>query len=144
MKNLTAIMLFSMLCGVASAQSTQQPHEIVVSGSQIRQDYPSDLGNVWYDEFEKIQGIYYFANGKSMRLWMWGNRMYAEIDGKNKFLLIAVSPYVFLARNQQVRITIEDPDVSSGDNHATVVLAASLLSSYASKDELVTLLATNR
>jgi hypothetical protein len=144
MKNLAAIILVSMLYGDASAQSTQQPHEIIVSGSQIRQNYPSDLGNVWYDEFEKIKGTYYFANGKSMHLWMWGNRMYAEIDGKNKFLLVAVSPYVFIARNQQVRITIEDPDVSSGDNHATVVLAASLLSSFASKDELVTLLATNR
>jgi hypothetical protein len=141
MKNLTVIMFAGVFYGVASAQSTQQPHEIVVSGSHARQDYPSDLGNLWYDEFEKIQGIYYFTNGKSMHLWMWGNRMYAEIDGKNKFMLVAVAPYVFLSRNQQVRITVEDPDVSAGDTHATVVLPASLLSGIAPQDELVTLLA---
>jgi hypothetical protein len=141
MKIWTGILLVSAYPGMACAQSTEHTHEIVVSASQAQHAFPTGLGNVWYDEFEKIKGTYYFANGKNMNLSMWGNRMYAEIDGKNRFALVAISPHVFFSRNQQVRITIEDPDESVGDITASVVLPASFLPDLAYKDELIKLFA---
>jgi hypothetical protein len=141
MKIWTLMMFVSTYSGVTYGQSTKQAHEILIERRQVRQDNLADLGNIWYDEFEKVKGTYYFENGKYMHLSMWGNRMYAEIEGNNRFALVSASPYVFLGRNQKVKITVEDPDVSSGAIHATVVLASSLLSNLAPKDELITLVA---
>jgi hypothetical protein len=141
MKIWTAIVLATASSGVACAQSTEHTHEIFVSGSEARQDYPASLGNMWYEEFEKVKGTYFFESGKSMHLSMWGNRMYVEIEGMNRFPLVALSPYVFLTRNQQVKITIENPDASSGDICATVVSSTSFLPGLAHTDELVTFFA---
>lgn len=141
MKTLMLTVVVSALSAAASAQTTQTMEEVRISGGQARIEFPADLHNVWYDEFDKVKGTYYLSNGKGMVLSMWGNRMYARIDGMNKVPLVAASPYVFVARNLQMKIMIDDPDASSGDLHATVMLAAPLVSSTQPAQPSVTLLA---
>lgn len=141
MKKLMLIAVVSAVSATASGQSAHTMEQVRVAGSQARIEFPAQLHNMWYDEFDKVKGTYYLSNGKGMVLSIWGNRLYARIDGMNKVALVAAAPYVFVARNLQMKITIDDPDVSTGDLHATVSLAAPLLSSTAPANEFVTLLA---
>lgn len=141
MNKLMTIIALGAACVAASAQTTQTMEEVRISGTQARIEYPADMRNMWVDEFDKVKGTYYLSNGKSMHLSMWGNRMYAKIDGMNKVPLLAASPYVFVARDLQMKIMIDDPDTSSGDINATVMLAAPRLSSTAAASGFVTLVA---
>lgn len=141
MNKLMTIIALGAACVAASAQTTQTMEEVRISGTQARIEYPADMRNMWVDEFDKVKGTYYLSNGKSMHLSMWGNRMYAKIDGMNKVPLLAASPYVFVARDLQMKIMIDDPDTSAGDINATVMLAAPRLSSTAAASGFVTLVA---
>lgn len=141
MNKLMTIIALGAACVAASAQTTQTMEEVRISGTQARIEYPADMRNMWVDEFDKVKGTYYLSNGKSMHLSMWGNRMYAKIDGMNKVPLLAASPYVFVARDLQMKIMIDDPDTSAGDINATVMLAAPRLSSTAAPTGFVTLVA---
>jgi hypothetical protein len=141
MKKLMLMTAMGAACMAASAQTTQTMEEVRVSGAQARIEYPADMRNLWVDEFDKVKGTYYLSNGKSMHLSMWGNRMYAKIDGMNKVPLLAASPYVFVARNLQMKIMIDDPDATTGDINATVMLAAPRLTSTQPAAGFVTLIA---
>lgn len=141
MNKLMMILALGAACVAAGAQTTQTMEEVRISGAQARIEYPADMRNMWVDEFDKVKGTYYLSNGKSMHLSMWGNRMYAKIDGMDKVPLLAASPYVFVARDLQMKIMIDDPDTSSGDINATVMLAAPRLSSTAAATGFVTLVA---
>lgn len=143
MKQLLLVVAASVLATAASAQTTPAVNEVRISGSQARIEYPAVMHNVWYDEFDRIRGTYYLSDGKTMQLSMWGNRMYAKIDGIDRMPLIAASPYVFVARNLQMKLIVDDPDSVNGDGdlHATVILAAPLVSSTAPADSYISLLA---
>lgn len=141
MKKLMIIIALGTLSAAAGAQTTQTMEEVRISGTQARIELPAQLHDVWYDEFDTVKGTYYLSDGKSMQLSMWGNRMYAKVDGMNKVQLVAASPFVFVARDQRMKIMIDDPAASAGAINATVMLAAPRLSSTAGTNEFVTLLA---
>ncbi len=142
MKKLMLILAVSALSAAATAQNTQTLEEVRVMGTQARIEFPAQLHDVWYDEFDTVKGTYYLSDGKTMQLTMWGNRMYAKVDGMNKVQLVAASPFVYVARNLQMKIMIDDPAASEGAINATVMLAAPpQLSSTAGATEFVTLLA---
>lgn len=141
MKKLILFLAVGALAAAATAQTTQTLEEVRIMGTQARIELPAQLHDVWYDEFDTIKGTYYLSDGKTMQLSMWGNRMYAKIDGMNKVQLVAASPYVFVARDRRMKIMIDDPEASPGAINATVMLAAPRLSSTAGADEFVTLVA---
>jgi hypothetical protein len=122
MKKLILIAVVSAWSAAATAQSTQTLDEVRISGAQI--ELPAQLRTVWYDQFDQIKGTYYLSNGKTMQLSLWGNRMYAKIDGMNKAQLVAESPFVFVALDRQMKIMIEDPETST----ASAIKAELLLS----------------
>ena len=141
MKKLMLVLAVSALSAAATAQTTHTLEEVRVLGTQARIEFPAQMHDVWYNEFDTVKGTYYLSDGKTMQLSMWGNRMYAKIDGINKVQLVAASPYVFVARNLQMKIMVDDPAASSGAITATVMLAAPRLSSTVGADEFVTLVA---
>lgn len=141
MKKLILFLAVGALAAAATAQATQTLEEVRIMGKQARIELPAQLHDVWYDEFDTVKGTYYLSDGKTMQLSMWGNRMYAKIDGMNKVQLVAASPYVFVARDRRMKIMIDDPEASTGAINATVMLAAPRLSSTAGADEFVTLVA---
>jgi hypothetical protein len=106
---------------LAFAQDATSIEAIRVSGALSRIELPAQLRNVWADEFDQVKGTYYLANGKTMQLSMWGNRMYAKIDGMDRSQLVAASPYEFVGLDRKMRIRIGDVE-SSGPITAEITM----------------------
>ena len=142
MKTLIVAVLACASCATAAAQEARPPEEVRVTGTQERISLPPQLRNTWYDEFDEVAGEYALSNGGRMALGMWGNRMYARIDGMEKVQLVADSPYVFVGLGRQVKIVMHDPGTQgSGRMSATVLIPAQMLSSNATVGNFVELLA---
>ena len=142
MKALACVAVVAALSGTATAQEIPSPGQVRITAPPERIVLPPQLRNVWYEEFDGIKGTYALSNGKSMQLSMWGNRMYASMGGIGRVQLVAVSPYVFVTRDEQMRIVIEDPTTSSSNRiNATLTLPAHMLSSNVLPGEFVTLMA---
>ncbi|MBQ5946480.1 hypothetical protein [Massilia sp. ST3] len=132
--------LGALLVAPAVTAQTSQP-EVRVSASAPRMVQPG-LGNIWYEEFDMVKGDYALSNGKAMQLSMWGNRMYANIDGMGRTQLVALSPYSFVSRDQQLRIEIADPSLSASTRlDALVMMPARFAGRDAGPGEFVTLVA---
>ena len=142
MKILACVAVVAALSGTATAQDIPLPGQVRITPPPERIVLPPLRHNIWQEEFDAIKGSYALSNGKSMQLSMWGNRMYASMGSIGRVQLVAVSPYVFVTRDEQMRIAIEDPTTSSSNRiNATLTLPAHMLSSTAARGEFVTLLA---
>lgn len=140
MKAYVVVATLATLAAGASAQTQPAVEEIRISAGLARIELPEQLHNVWQNEFDRIQGTYYLSNGKTMQLSSWGNRMYAKIDGMPKRQLAAVSPYVFVARDLQMKIRISNID-AAGPIMADVHLAMPSLARGSSEVTLTRLIA---
>lgn len=141
MKRIIVAVALGALAAGASAQTQPAAEEIRISAGLARIELPEQLHNVWPDEFDRIQGTYRLSNGKTMQLSSWGNRMYAKIDGMPKRQLAAVSPYVFVARDLQLKIRINNVD-GAGPLMADVHLAVPDMAQGSSAVTLTRLIAT--
>ena len=138
---LIAAVLGGLLAPVATAQTDQPPGEVRVSAPAPRLVQPG-LGNIWHEEFDAVKGSYALSNGKAMHLSMWANRMYVKIDGMDKMPLVALSPYAFVSRDQQLRIEVENPALAPSDRiSAMVMMPARFAGREAALGEFVTLVA---
>ncbi len=106
MKKLILAVALGVLAMASTAQTAPAVEEIRISAGLARIHLPENLHNVWQTEFDQVAGTYRLSNGKTMQLSMWGNRMYAKIDGEPRHQLAAVTPYTFVARDLQMRIRI--------------------------------------
>lgn len=125
----------------AGAQSPAAVEAVHISGAMPRIELPEQIRNVWYDEFDQLKGTYYLSNGKTMQLSMWGNRMYAKIDGMPRSQLIAVTPYVFVALDEKMKITIDNNPASDRIN-AELLLAGPAMADGSRADEITRILAS--
>ncbi len=142
MKTLACVAVLAALSGSASAQELPPPGQVRITPPPERIVLPPLRHNVWQEEFDAVKGTYALSNGGSMQLSMWGNRMYASMGSVGRVQLVAVSPYVFVTRDEQMRIAIEDPTTSSSNRiNATLTMPAHMLSSTAAPREFVTLIA---
>jgi len=127
---------------VLAFAQTQQPIEAIrVSGAHQRIELPDQLRNVWPEQFEQVKGTYYLSNGKTMQLSMWGNRMYAKIDGMQRSQLVAATPYEFVGLDRQMRIRIDDVE-GRGPLTAEILLLTPSLSDAGGEGTLTRLIAT--
>ena len=130
-----------LVAPAVTAQTGESPGEVRVSVSAPRTVQPG-LGNLWHEEFDTVKGEYALSNGKTMQLGMWGNRMYVKIDGMQKMQLVALAPYAFVSRDQQLRIDVENPSLSDSSRiNAMVNMPAHLAGRAAAPGEFVTLVA---
>ncbi len=141
MKKLIFAIAIGALCAGAAAQSQLAVDEIRISGSLDRIELPQQLRNVWQDEFDQVKGSYVLSNGKTMQLGMWGNRMYAKIDGMPRAQLVAASPYTFVGLDRKMRIRITDVD-SAGPINAEILLATPALAGVSPAVSYTRLVAT--
>lgn len=142
MKTLIVAVFACAACAMAAAQEARQEEEVRVTGTQERISLPPRLHDAWYDAFDEVAGEYALSNGRRMALVMWGNRMYARIDGMEKVQLVAAAPDVFVGLGGQVKIVVHEP--GAGDTvrmRATVLVPAHMLSGRARMGEFVELLA---
>jgi hypothetical protein len=141
MKKLILAVTLGALSTLAMGQTEPAVEEIRISAGLPRIELPGDLRNVWANEFDQVKGTYRLSNGKTMLLSMWGNRMYAKIDGTPRSQLVAASPYVFVARDLQMKIRIGNID-AAGPITAEVMLAKPNWAGTTSEDTLIRLIAT--
>jgi hypothetical protein len=121
MNKMILALLLGCLASDTVAQDAPPIGEVRISRPVLQIDLPSERRNVWIDEFDQIKGSYRLSNGKTMQLWMWGNRMYARIDGMPRSQLVAASPYVFVALDEKLKISI-DENADSGRNEAEIIM----------------------
>ncbi len=123
MKKLLLVALLSAIGTAAIAQTQMAVDEIRISGALNRIELPEQLRNVWHDEFDQVKGTYRLSNGKTMQLGMWGNRMYAKVDGMARAQLVAASPTSFVGLDRQIQIDITNID-ADGPIQAEILLAS--------------------
>ncbi len=140
MNKLVLLAALGTLAGSASAQAPAID-EVRITRPVAEINLPAEKRNVWVDEFDEIKGTYYLSNGKTMQLWMWGNRMYAKIDGMPKSQLVAASPFEFVALDQQLSIKI-DATAASGRNEAQLVMLVPRMAGTTVIKELTRLVAS--
>ena len=113
------LMLGLLLAGAVTGAVAQVPQvppttpaveEVRVSRPIERISLPQERHNMWADEFDQVKGQYRLANGKKMELSIVGERMVVTIDGMPRKQLVAASPYVFVAKDEQLKITIDEND----------------------------------
>lgn len=131
MKKLILVAALGALSALASAQTQPAVEEVRISANLARIELPDELRNVWQDEFDQVKGTYRLSNGKTMQLSMWGNRMYAKIDGMPRSQLVAASPYVFVGLDRQMRVRIHDVEASGPIKADVLLLTSSLADSTA-------------
>ncbi len=141
MNKIILIALLASVAGTANAQTAPVVDEVRITRPLVRIDLPAQRHNVWADEFDQVKGTYYLSNGKTMQLSMWGNRMYAKIDGMPKTQLAAESPYVFVALDEQLKITIDDSSVP-GRNAAEILMLTPRMAGTAVVKEFTRLVAS--
>jgi opacity protein-like surface antigen len=122
MKKLLLAIALGAMALASSAQSEQAVEDIRISAGLARIELPDELHNVWQTEFDQVAGTYRLSNGKTMQLSMWGNRMYAKVDGAPRRQLAAVTPYIFVARDLQMKIRISNVE-ATGPIKAELMLA---------------------
>lgn len=105
MKPLTLLVLLGGLCAGAHAQAPVE--SVTVPGAPQRFYLPTHKYDIWYDEFDQIKGTYRLSNGKTLELSLWGNRMYAQVQGMPRRQLVAAAPYSFVSRDRLMKITLD-------------------------------------
>lgn len=66
------------------------------------------------ETMQEVAGTYGLADGRLVRLFILDDRLYAEINGRERFELLAVADHVFATRNNAVTVEF-NVDASSAD-----------------------------
>ena len=129
----------------ATAGTTAQPvpvvDEVRITRPIERIELPQEKRNMWADEFDEVKGQYRLSNGKKMEIGMRGNHMVAMIDGMPRSRLVAASPYVFVALDKKLKITIDEND-PYGPRGVVVLMVVPRLVSDTSVNETIRLVAS--
>jgi hypothetical protein len=142
MKTLILLLALSCVCTAAAAQSAPAPvGEVRISRPLVRIELPAERHNMWADQFDEIKGLYFLENGKTMELSSWGNRIYASIAGMPRKQMVAASPYVFVALDRKLKITIDDSQRIGGST-AEVLMAVPRRLSDIGEPDVTRLVAT--
>ena len=139
-KLMMAVVLASAAAGTP-AQTAPVVDEVRITRPIERIELPQERRNMWADEFDEVKGQYRLSNGKKMEIGMWGNHMVVTIDGMPRSRLVAASPYVFVALDEKLKITIDEND-RYGPRGAVVLMVVPRLVSDTTVNEVVRLVAS--
>ena len=132
------LMMGLLLAGASAgsmAQAAPAVDQVRIARPVLRIALPAERHNIWPDEVADIGGQYRLENGKKMELSMANNRMYVTIDGMPRKQLAAVTPYVFVAMDEKLRIVIDDND-PYGPRGAELMMVVPRMVSGTAIDEL--------
>ncbi len=110
MKKLMMAILMASAAAGTGAQTEPVVDEVRITRPIERIELPRERNNMWASEFDEVKGQYRLSNGKKMELRLQGNHMYATIDGMPRSRLVAASPYVFVALDEKLKITVDEKD----------------------------------
>ena len=141
MKKLMMVVVLASAAAGTPAQTAQVVDEVRITRPIERIELPQERRNMWADEFDEVKGQYRLSNGKKMEIGMLGKNMVVTIDGMPRSRLVAASPYVFVALDKKLKITIDEND-PYGPRGAVVLMVVPRLVSDTSVNDVVRLVAS--
>ncbi len=100
------LILFALLGGLSFASQSQSvtDNEVRVRGYTI--ELPATPYRMFSGDFNEVKGGYDLSNGDVMTLRQVGRRMYAQMGKQERKEVVAASPYIFVALDKQLKITL--------------------------------------
>jgi len=117
MKNLVLISLISAFALAASAQTTPDNQTVNVTGPALRIELPNHYHRMQASEAYDYLRSYSLSNGMTLDLFYRGPQLYAEVGDQGRHAIVATAPNVFVALDQQLKMTINlhGSDDASGE-----------------------------
>lgn len=124
MRHPLLLLSLAALTIAASAQTTPDLGEVRIPGPSLRIELPAQYSRVWTGGFDTIKGSYDLSNGQELRLWMRGNRKYAQVGDMPVREVIATSNFEFVALDKQLKIVLTEPLFGDLTGHLLMVVPA--------------------
>lgn len=117
MKNLVLISIISVFALAASAQTAPDNQTVNVTGPALRIELPNHYHRMQADEAHDYLRSYSLSNGMTLDLFYRGPQLYAEVGDQGRHAIVATAPNVFVALDQQLKMTINlhGSDDASGE-----------------------------
>jgi hypothetical protein len=111
MKTIILCTLLSSISFAVLAQSDAPPSSdtpsITIGAKLPKYDLTQGVRQMQPDEFGKYVGSYELSNGKSLSLFLRGQKKYAMIDDEAMHEIVATRANTFVAKDQQLMMTID-------------------------------------
>ena len=108
MKNifiLAALILSLLFATSVSAQETNSP-TVTITAPKYTIEQPDHYRKMWPEDFRDYIRDYSLSNGKTLRIFNSGSRMYAEVDNLGRHAIVATAENTFVAPDRQLKMTI--------------------------------------
>lgn len=116
MKKLVLISIISMSALAATAQTAPDNQTVKITGPTLRIEPPSHYHRMAADEAYDYLRSYSLANGMTLDLFYRGRTLYAEVGEQGRHEIVSVASNVFVALDQQLKMTINlHGDDASGE-----------------------------
>lgn len=107
MRKLVISTFLGMLALGATAQ-TEPDQSVRITGYQI--ELPQHRYPVFAGDLDTYRGMYDLSNGQTMRLKVYGSRMYAAVDDGPRKELVAAAANTFVAIDRSLKMTLNRSD----------------------------------
>ncbi|WP_211464505.1 hypothetical protein [Collimonas silvisoli] len=115
MKNLVFILIASMFSLAATAQPAADDSAVTIT-APLRIDLPSQYHRMQPQEYYDYLRSYDLSNGMTLNLFSRGRKIYAEVGDQGRHEIVATAQNVFVAMDQQLKMTINlHGDDASGE-----------------------------
>ncbi|WLI88651.1 hypothetical protein Q4S45_18305 [Massilia sp. R2A-15] len=137
MKKLLISTFLGMLALGAAAQTEPDP-SVRITGYQIV--LPEHRYQMSAQDLDVYKGMYDLSNGQTMRLRVYGNRMYAAVNDGQRKMLVASSPNTFVATDMSLKMTLNRSDFDEVTGEMLMVVPHLTAQGETSGTEVVRLL----
>jgi hypothetical protein len=104
------LMVFALLGGLALTAPAQTAPENAVRIRAYQIELPATGYKLMPGDFDVYKGGYELANGAVLDLYQRGKRLYASVGEGEAHEVVAIAPNVFVARDRELKITLERGD----------------------------------
>lgn len=102
---LTATLAFATVTTAHAQQAATTPQQtIALSPVEGAIHSPFKMA---YDQAREYQGQYMLANGKTLSVSRWGQRLFADVAGAKDVELVAIAPATFVTPDGTARVTFQ-------------------------------------
>lgn len=122
MKHLFLLSSLAALTFAASAQTQPDLGEVRIPAPVLKIELPAQYSRVWLGGFDEVRGNFDLSNGQDLRLWMRGNRKFAQIGDMPVREVIATNKYEYVALDKQLKIVLSEPEFGEVKGYLLMVV----------------------